>query len=85
MKNLDLVFKNLNFIRFLTAVAAGTLIGGPLGDRFEEIHHLDFNFGSPLLCFCLTLICFDWNIISGYRNCFGIFGHFSICSRIDAG
>jgi FSR family fosmidomycin resistance protein-like MFS transporter len=33
MKNLDLVFKNLNFICSFSAAVAGN-IGGPLGDRF---------------------------------------------------
>jgi FSR family fosmidomycin resistance protein-like MFS transporter len=47
MKNLDLVFKNLNFICFLTAVAAGTLIGGPLGDRFEGNTSFGFQFWEP--------------------------------------
>jgi FSR family fosmidomycin resistance protein-like MFS transporter len=39
-------------------VAAGTLIGGPLGDRFGGNTSFGFNFGSAPFYFCFTLICF---------------------------
>jgi FSR family fosmidomycin resistance protein-like MFS transporter len=88
MKNLDLVFKSqFHLFVFLAAVAAGTLIGGPLGDRFGRKYIIWVSILGASFTLLLPYANLFWTgILSVYRNCaIGIFGHFSICTRIDAG
>jgi FSR family fosmidomycin resistance protein-like MFS transporter len=72
---------------FFAAVAAGTLIGGPLGDRLKEIHHLGFNFGSGSLTFFLLYANFLDRILSVVIGIViaSAFSAILVFARIDAG
>jgi FSR family fosmidomycin resistance protein-like MFS transporter len=68
MQKFGLSIQESQFVCFLSAAVAGN-IWWTIRDRFEGNTSFGFQFWEqlPLLCFCLTLICLDWNIISGYR------------------
>jgi FSR family fosmidomycin resistance protein-like MFS transporter len=72
---------------FLASVAAGTLIGGPLGSFWTKIHYLDIHFrGSPFTLLCM-LICFglvfcQWLSVSLLLR---LFGNFSFAQELMPG
>jgi FSR family fosmidomycin resistance protein-like MFS transporter len=75
MKNLDLVFKSqFHLFVFLAAVAAGTLIGGPLGDRFGRKYIIWVSILGASFTLLLPYANLFWTgILSVYRNCASAF------------
>ena len=62
--NLSTETSQIYLFVFLAAAAAGTFIGGPIGDRFGRESHLGLNPGRPSFHACLTLCRLDGDISS---------------------
>jgi MFS family permease len=75
---------------FLVSVAAGTLIGGPVGDRFRaQVCHLGLDSGGgPVHAYAAVCqFVLDGFIVGCHRHdlVLGVFGHPGLCAGITAG